>query len=572
MSLVRSSSFSGSVALAAAGLLTACLNPTTDGNLSRAGRAVSALRPGCERPPLLLVLDEEALGVGKAPNHFTSAQLNSDVAAPGLRRPLPFFAAANAAEIVLPSGEVGDEGWFALRSARIAWRSAGPDSTDGLRNYVEAGPGLGSADSRGRKESLLDKVPDIAPLRATGLAALVGRSICAVALKNDVRITSYQPLQGSLQGDNLGLLAFQVLSVSPASGHSSSRLPDVKVRVLDARTICEEPLQAFAEAPAPKSYCEPRDIDPPSCAGSETLLNENWDFIDPLKWTTDGEGKAEGGLFFAKDGSNSVVADWVRPCPVPLESASVIRMTNRIQFNLPEENDFAESGALFFVNAGDGSSFDDYLFLNIGYTTSPSKVFVDLFGADGGEPFDRFMESSLAYGPSILFNLDLWIGRNSYRVGLGGEVLDTVELSNPIPSIALFEVGVQQNGGGLRGLLDNTQITKICESDCKPKPRSRPRCEPRTRCQKKGSKTSHAKADHGRCHHSRWKERNGTGDGKRSHKGSLAKASAWSRAVPDPCGRNKLIRVAREKIAGLANPPQGLLILSRMPEVEGCED
>ena len=58
---------------------------------------------------------------------------------------------------------------------------------------------------------------------------------------------------------------------------------------------------------------------------------------------------------------------------------------------------------------------------------------------------------------------------------------------------------------------------------------------------------------------------------------ALSKAAAPDFAddsppVANPCGRNELIRMAREKVALSANPPLGLVILSRMEEVPGCED
>ena len=95
-----------------------------------------------------------------------------------------------------PAGEVGDEGWFALTSTPDSWTAAGP-SSDGIQNFVQAGPGLGSPDANGDREALLDKIPGVTPLRAEGLALLVGLSVCNVVFDSDVSI-NYDPIDGSL--------------------------------------------------------------------------------------------------------------------------------------------------------------------------------------------------------------------------------------------------------------------------------------------------------------------------------------------------------------------------------------
>lgn len=561
--------------LPAAFLATGCLDPRPGGSQPHALRAHSAssARPGCVEPAHLLVLDEDAIDESCRPGLFSGPDVNDDLASVGLRLPLRYFAARAGSEVVLPGGEVGDEGWFAPRSVRLAWKAAGPDSADGLRNYVEAGPGLGSPDAKGRPESLLEKVPDLVPLRATGLARLEGRSVCAVVLDNDARM-SYSPLAASLKGPNLGKVAFQVLGLAPAAGRSPDRLPGVRVRILDADAVCEDVLLPFREAPVPRSSCEPRDTEIPACAREEVFIDEPWDAFDPAKWEGDGDGLVSGGMLLAREGVGSTFADWIRPCPVRLDSGSAVRFLNRVRFALPAENDFAESGALFFVNAGDPGSADNYVFLNLGYTVSPSKVFVEMFGRNGDMRFDQFTEASLAYAPSQTFPVDLWIERGSYRVAIGGEAVDTVALPNPLASISLFEVGVQQNPGGLRGMLDHTTIGAQCRSECKHRPRKRERCEPRTRCRSRAEtgRKRHKDSDHAFCHHAKSRERNARSAAAAEKGSTLAKTSAWTRSAPNPCGKNALIRLAREKVRNDPRPPEGLLLLSRMIEEPGCPD
>jgi hypothetical protein len=213
-------------------------------------------------PPVFLVLDEEVLKPGEAPNYFSESDLNAKDAEIGVRTPLPFFASAanQGAELTLYSGQVGDEGWFAVTQIPEPWASAGP-TEDGLTNYVQAGPGLGSPDAKGDRESLLDKVPGVTPLRATGLGMLVGRIVCALGYPSDIGI-NYGPLNGSLKGKTFGLAAFEVVEVTARGKASSSTLPKVRIRVMDPESTCAGPLELLLDAPEPVSSSQPRDVVP----------------------------------------------------------------------------------------------------------------------------------------------------------------------------------------------------------------------------------------------------------------------------------------------------------------------
>ena len=169
--------------------------------------------------------------------------------------------------ITLPSGVVGDEGWFAIETIPESWADAGPDLKNGLRNFVgnpsqpfphNVGPGLGTPDANGDSEALLDNIPDVTPLRATGLKLLEGQQVCAVVFKGDISI-GYGPLRGSLKGATSGTVAFEVVTVTKAK---KSNLPEVKITILDATEVCEGTLTLFTEAPEPDSSSEPPDVDP----------------------------------------------------------------------------------------------------------------------------------------------------------------------------------------------------------------------------------------------------------------------------------------------------------------------
>jgi len=122
-----------------------------------------------------------------------------------------------------------------------------------------AGPGLGTEDDDGDRESILDKIPDVTPLRFSGLKLLEGERVCAVVYDSDISI-NYDPLDGNLKGANLGTVAFEVLSVTTLTDASSSSLPLVEVEILDAEEVCEGVFELFTDAPEPISSSEPVDV------------------------------------------------------------------------------------------------------------------------------------------------------------------------------------------------------------------------------------------------------------------------------------------------------------------------
>ncbi len=253
-------SFSGAMAAGAAALLThlngAITPDRADQLLAHAQhdlpKALQALAddrgnlpippPAPPAPPegspaaTFLVLDDDAVRAGTSPSFLTPTDVNEDLADLRARSPLRGFQARQGTILTLPAGQVGDEGWFALKAIPSTWTTAGP-TVEGLRNFVgdpsspvphRVGPGLGVPDAGGNRETLLDKIPGVTPLRAKGLKMLEGVRVCAVVQKGDVSM-NYGPLTGSLKGEKLGTVAFDVLSVTAAGG-SSGVLPALRVR------------------------------------------------------------------------------------------------------------------------------------------------------------------------------------------------------------------------------------------------------------------------------------------------------------------------------------------------------
>lgn len=217
---------------------------------------------------VFLLIDEESIDNGNEPNYFKDSEINDDISEVGLRKILPYFNSKSnkGKQIVLYTGQVGDEGWFAPTYIPSSWSNAGPGS-EGSFNYFMAGPGLGHYST----EDYLDKVPGVVPLRATGLKMLIGKTVYAVVYDSDISI-NYSPLNANLKGENLGVVALTVLDVIERKNGSSSSLPAVIVRIEDASLVATYPLVLFSNAPIPSSSSEPMDIIPPINVPSPKLV------------------------------------------------------------------------------------------------------------------------------------------------------------------------------------------------------------------------------------------------------------------------------------------------------------
>jgi hypothetical protein len=218
---------------------------------------------------ILLVIDEESIDNGNAPNNFSETAVNDQIARVGQRQTLRYFRENVGRTIDLFTGEVGDEGWHALKSIPSSWITAGP-TANGARNFLQAGPGLGGGEDD--PEVLLDKIPNVTPLRARGLKMLTGRTVLAVVYDGDVSI-NYGPLNGNLQGANLGIVALEVIDVRKRTDGSSGSLPRVRVKIADVSRASAATLKLFSNAPAPRSSSEPFDITPPATVPSITLTD-----------------------------------------------------------------------------------------------------------------------------------------------------------------------------------------------------------------------------------------------------------------------------------------------------------
>ncbi len=218
---------------------------------------------------VFLVIDEESIDNGNAPNNFSETDVNDQLARIGLRQSLRYFRDNVGRNLDLYTGDVGDEGWHALKTIPTSWRNAGP-TANGTRNFLQAGPGLGGGNDG--PEVLLDKIPNVTPLRARGLKMLTGKTVLAVVYDGDVS-TNYGPLSGNLQGANSGVVALEVIQVRKRTDGSSGSLPIVTVKIVSVDAATNAPLKLFSNAPIPSSSSEPFDITPPANVSTINLID-----------------------------------------------------------------------------------------------------------------------------------------------------------------------------------------------------------------------------------------------------------------------------------------------------------
>ena len=244
--------------------------------------------PAIDEDALFLVIDEDGIDNGprywlNSATSFTQSTIktwstndvNDD--RPGLaqRLQLRWFAQNVGSTFWFFTGQVGDEGWFAPTFIPPSWASAGPGA-DGLKNFLGdptqpgaspkhlVGPGLGTGSD---PEKLLDKVPHVIPLRAEGLYGLIGKTVCALVWDSDIGLNYDHDkpelgINGSLKGEKLGVVAFDVLDVVYLPRFSSSTLPRVQVTVRNADEVCGRALALYTNAPKPRSSSEPMDVRP----------------------------------------------------------------------------------------------------------------------------------------------------------------------------------------------------------------------------------------------------------------------------------------------------------------------
>ena len=193
-----------------------------------------------QESPIFLLIDEDSIDNGiksierisfRPPycgNRNPAVCVNDDIADPGVRDFL--FTRGNDitvvpfAGLVLPTGQVGDEGLFKFTR---------PDPQRSLQNgaeftqqeFISANPGTIAAD-----ENNLDKIDGVVPLTRAEINALEGKTICAVVYDSDISVDVAERF-GNLKGATLGRTAFVVRDVNPNPA-GRSYLPLITVDLL----------------------------------------------------------------------------------------------------------------------------------------------------------------------------------------------------------------------------------------------------------------------------------------------------------------------------------------------------
>src|SRR5262245_32259955 len=153
--------------------------------------------------PTFLMIDNNARGVSPAlPGDDESIKDTTK------RKLLKVFVDDFGRELIIDTGSVGKETWFAPEAILPAWITAGP-TADGLQNLWRAAASAHTADQK-VYDTLKNQKFDVTPL-GIELADLVGRTVCALIA--DVHVEQ-GGLQAKLGGDTQ-LIAFDVLAVTP---------------------------------------------------------------------------------------------------------------------------------------------------------------------------------------------------------------------------------------------------------------------------------------------------------------------------------------------------------------------
>jgi hypothetical protein len=180
------------------------------------------------------------------------------------------------------SGATGDEGWFVPNCIPGKWIDTnsiedntcldGNEQQTAIKNYL----GLNGTASIPSQESL-DKIPDVRPLRALGLNRLIDQVLYAVVYDSDISINydlgSSLGVNGNLQGETLGIVAFRVNEIRTLEDFSSSTLTEVQITILNTSEH-ENGSFNLLSAPIPASSSVPNDrVAPGSPDGYYSLGN-----------------------------------------------------------------------------------------------------------------------------------------------------------------------------------------------------------------------------------------------------------------------------------------------------------
>ena len=193
---------------------------------------------------VLLVIDEDSINNGIQSIEDISFGLpfcgggdpavcvNDDLANPGVRDIL-FSGATPFSGLVLPTGEVDDEGLFQFTNPDPQSSQQDDSISFTIQEFIFAVAGSDADD-----ENNLDKINGVVPLGADDIAALDGKTVCAVVYDSDVS-ADVKDGYASLKGATSGLTAFLVTAVG--ADPEGSVLPSITVDLLpsaDVETIC----------------------------------------------------------------------------------------------------------------------------------------------------------------------------------------------------------------------------------------------------------------------------------------------------------------------------------------------
>jgi hypothetical protein len=237
------------------------------------------MAPIMDADTVLLIIDEDGIDNGlnfnsyggyitpEGPDFFSEWDVNDDMSSETQRYVLRYFENNIGDTLTLMTGQTGDEGWFAPNCIPAKWISSyyyddntcltDSEQQSAIQNYL----GFNGMYDIPYQERL-DKIPDVRPLRALGLNQLIGKVVIAVVYDSDISINydhyTFLGVNGNLQGETLGIVAFRVNEVRTLEGFSSSTLPEIQITILDASMFGNSYI-GLHNAPIPMSSSIPND-------------------------------------------------------------------------------------------------------------------------------------------------------------------------------------------------------------------------------------------------------------------------------------------------------------------------
>lgn len=150
--------------------------------------------------------------------------------------------------VKMPTGQIDDEGWFALPPNVLNGQEIGIQYADDRSFVGTYEEWIDRFVAGSLPQDLLDKVRYVMPFRNQDLVQLVGKTCVAVVYDSDISM-NYEPIYANLQGERYGLFAFTVLAVETAGNNDLDEHPYTLPESKSSSTLYDLWLRVEPEIP-----------------------------------------------------------------------------------------------------------------------------------------------------------------------------------------------------------------------------------------------------------------------------------------------------------------------------------